>query len=341
VKGEEPVRFGLWLTAQHPANVPSGDAVRQHLEQVAIAREAGCSVVLAGQHFLPKPYWMLQNLPLLARVAAEAGNMRVGTGITLLTLLNPLEVAENYASLDAITGGRLVLGLGLGYRPVENRAFGVIGDRGPIFEDKLDVVRRLLGGETVTARGPGYQLDEAALTLVPETPIPIWLAANNDSGVRRAARLGDSWLINPHSDMIQLERQVTLFHETRAAAGLPLATELPAAREVCVRATDREAAEIARPYIEQKYASYVRWGHNSALPKGDSLAKEWGELSGSGRFIIGAPTTCVELIRQHQERLGITILICRIQWPGLPHREALRTLEYLAEVMRYFADGNH
>lgn len=330
------MRFGLWLTAQHPPGVSPATAVLQHVEQVAAARQAGCDLVLAGQHFLPEPYWMLQNLPLLARVAAEAGSMRIGAGVTLLTLLNPLEVAENYASLNAITGGRLVLGLGLGYRMVENRAFGVRGDRARLFEEKVDIVRRLLAGQLVTAKGPGYRLDGARLGLVPDVPTPIWLAANNDGGVRRAARLGDSWLINPHSDLNQLQRQVAVLHETRAAAGLAPVAALPAVRELCIRRTDQEAEAVARPFVEPKYASYVRWGQDRTLPRGESLAMGWAELSASGRFIIGSPASCIDLIRQHQEKLGVTDLICRVQWPGLPQREALRTLDFLADLMPGF-----
>jgi hypothetical protein len=96
---------------------------------------------------------MFQPVPLLARVAAAADGMTIGTGVLLLTLLKPVECAENAASLDAIAEGRFVLGVGLGYRPTENAAFGLEGGRARLFERKLDVVRRLLAGESVTATG--------------------------------------------------------------------------------------------------------------------------------------------------------------------------------------------
>ena len=136
--------------------------------------------------------------------------MRVGAGILLLTLLNPVEVAENAATLDAITDGRFVLGLGLGYRQEENDAFGLPEKRLRVFEQKLDVVRRLLEGEVVTAEGHGFRLHSQQLALRP-TQIPrppIWLAANNDNAVLRAARLADAWLLNPHTKLDELERQL-------------------------------------------------------------------------------------------------------------------------------------
>src|SRR3954471_11524910 len=98
---------------------------RDCCEQVRLARELGFDDVSAGQHFLSQPYQMLQPVPLLARIAAEAGEMRICSGILLLTLLNPVEVAEHAATLDAIKGGRFVLGLGLGYRQEQNDAFGL------------------------------------------------------------------------------------------------------------------------------------------------------------------------------------------------------------------------
>lgn len=333
------MKFGFWLTAQHPGTISAREAVRQHLEQVALAAESGFDLVLAGQHFLPQPYWMLQNVPLLARLAAVAGGMRVGTGISLLTLLNPLEVAETAATMDVIADGGFVLGIGQGYRQVENDAFGVGKSRGALFEQKARIVKDLLSGERVTADGPGFSLRDARLAL-PASTVPLWLAANNDAGVRRAARLGDAWLLNPHSGLAQLERQVVLYHQERVAAGLAPVSALPAAREVCVRPTDAEAIALARPYIERKYAAYLSWGQDATMPAGDSLRQDWPDLSGDGRFIVGSPRACTEQIVAHMRRLGITELVCRFQWPGTPQEEVLHSMRLFAdEVMPSVRDA--
>jgi alkanesulfonate monooxygenase SsuD/methylene tetrahydromethanopterin reductase-like flavin-dependent oxidoreductase (luciferase family) len=323
------LRLGLWLTAQHPNGLPPAQAVRQHAEQVAVARELGFDLALAGQHFLPQPFWMLQTIPLLARISADAGGMRMGTGILLLTLLNPLEVAENLATLDAMAPGGIVAGVGLGYRDVENAAFGVGGGRSRLFEAKLGVVRRLLAGEEVTAVGPGFELDGARLALVPERPPAVWIAANSDAGVRRAARLGDAWLLNPHARLDQLERQVGIYRETRRALGLDAGVALPVAREVWVRPTDAQAVAAARPHLERKYASYVEWGQDEVMPAGDTLSGGWDELSAGGRFIVGSPETVVAAMREHERRLGAGELICRVQLPGTPHEEAMESLRLL------------
>ncbi len=324
-------RVGLFLSGQHPSEVRPADAVGEHLEQVAMARELGFSSVWAGQHFLSHPFQMFQNIPLLARVAAEAEGMTIGTGIILLTLLNPLEVAENAATLDAIVDGRFVLGVGFGYRPVESAGFAVDRERRGLFELKLDVVRRLLAGEEVTAEGQGFRLNSARLSLLPEIPPPLWIAADADAAVRRAARLGDTWMISPHTNLAELERQAALFRVAREEAGREPVAGLPILKEVCVARTDEEAIAVARPFLQSKYETYVDWGQSEALPAGDTLRREWDELTAGGRFILGSPATCAAQIREHVDRLGIDELICRAQWPGMPQKDVLRTLRLLAE----------
>jgi alkanesulfonate monooxygenase SsuD/methylene tetrahydromethanopterin reductase-like flavin-dependent oxidoreductase (luciferase family) len=326
--------MGLFLAAQHLPGANAAAAVREHVEQVALARELGFDSVLVAQHFLSEPFQMLQSMPLLGRIAAEAEGMTLGTGISLLTLLNPVEVAENAASLHAIADGRFVLGVGIGYRPVENAAFGVAGARSALFEAKLDVVRRLLAGEEVTAEGPGYRLHRTRLSLRPATPPRVWIAANSDAAVRRAARLGDAWLINPHTRLDELERQVRLFTATRSEAGRPPVDGLPIVKEVYVAATDEQALRIARPHLEAKYEAYVEWGQSEVLPEGDSLRRPWDELTGGGRFIVGSPETCAALLREHVMRLGVDEVICRVQWPGMAQADVLRSLRLLAEEVR-------
>jgi alkanesulfonate monooxygenase SsuD/methylene tetrahydromethanopterin reductase-like flavin-dependent oxidoreductase (luciferase family) len=321
------MRWGLFVSAQHPAELEPEGAFEEHLEQVRLARDLGFHSVFCGQHFLAAPFQMFQPVPLVARLAAEAGDMTVGCGILLLPLLNPVEVAENAATLDAISGGRFVLGVGLGYRREENEAFGVTDRRAQIFAEKLEVVRRLLEGEEVTASGHGYRLERARLTLRPvQRPRPpIWMAANGDAAVRRAAALADTWFVNPHATVGELARQACLFVAERGSPP----EELPAIREACVAGSDEEALAIARPHLDRKYRAYVDWGQSEALPPTDTLRRDWDELR-AGRFVVGSPETAAAQIRELRDRVGITHLVFRVQWPGLPHADAKRTLELLA-----------
>jgi alkanesulfonate monooxygenase SsuD/methylene tetrahydromethanopterin reductase-like flavin-dependent oxidoreductase (luciferase family) len=328
-----PPRFGIFLSAQQPPAMAAAQIARDCCEQTGLARELGFDDVSAGQHFLTQPYQMLQLVPLLARIAAEAGEMRVCSGILLLTLLNPVEVAENAATLDAITDGRFVLGLGLGYRREENDAFGLPERRVSIFEQKLDIVRRLLEGEAVSAEGHGFRLREQQLALRPtQTPRPpLWLAANNDNAVLRAARLADAWLLNPHTKLDELERQLRLYHAERARCGLAPVTEIPIIKELHVGSDDVSALRAAQPFLEDKYRAYVRWGQSEVLPEGDTLRQAFDQLAQGGRFIVGGPETCARQIREHVERLGATTFLFRFQWPGMPQELVLASMRRAAE----------
>jgi alkanesulfonate monooxygenase SsuD/methylene tetrahydromethanopterin reductase-like flavin-dependent oxidoreductase (luciferase family) len=324
------VRLGLLLSGQHPPGDSAVAAVRQHVEQVELARELGFSSVWTSQHFLSEPFLYFQSVPLLARVAAAAEGMTVGTAILLLTLLNPVEVAENAATLDAIAGGRFVLGVGLGYRAVENAAFGVAQKRADLFERKLEIVRRLLSGDSVTASGEGFELEDARLMLAPERPPPIWIGADSDAAVRRAARLGDAWLVGPHTRLDELERQMRLYRATRGSHGRPAPASTPVLKEVCVAATDEEALEVARPYLKDKYDAYVDWGQSDVLPPADTLRREFADLSAGGRFVLGSPETCASVLSDHVDRLGADLFICRLQWPGMPQQQVLNSMRLLA-----------
>ncbi len=325
------LRLGLFLAAQYPEGRDAREGIADHVEQVGFARELGFSSVMAGQHFLSDPYQMAQPIPLLARMAAEAEGMTIGPGVLLLPLLNPLQVAEEIATLDAIAAGRVALGVGIGYRDVEMAAFGVTDKPSKVFEVKLDIITRLLAGEEVTASGPGYTLDAAKLALVPSKKVPVWVAANRDVAVRRAARVGDAWLMNPHTTLDELERQHGVFLAAREEAGLPVPAEIPALREVCIAPTDEEAMLVAGRYLAGKYAAYVDWGQSDVMPDGDTLRKAWAELTDGGRFIIGSPETAGRMIAEHAERAGTTHLICRVQWPGMQQDLALRSIRLLAE----------
>jgi alkanesulfonate monooxygenase SsuD/methylene tetrahydromethanopterin reductase-like flavin-dependent oxidoreductase (luciferase family) len=339
----DDIDIGVFLSGQHPRGFPPAQALREHIAQVELARELGLSSVWAGQHFLSHPFQMFQSVPLLARVAAEAGGMTVGTAILLLTLLNPVEVAENAATLDAIAGGRFVLGIGFGYREVENAAFGVARGRADLFERKLDVVRRLLAGESVTASGEGFALNDVELALGTSRLPPIWIAANSDRAVRRAARLGDAWFVNPHTKLDELARQMRLYRDERAAAGRSEKGATPVLKEVCVAASDEQALAVARPHLQNKYLTYVDWGQSDVLPRGDTLRREFADLTAGGRFVIGSPETCAALLAEHVERLGADHFVCRLQWPGMPQRDVLHSMRLLGEevlpILRGHAGG--
>ena len=324
------------LVNQHPPADSLVDRWAEVLMQVRLARSLGFDLIVFGQHYLVGEFAMLQPAVSVARAAAEAGTMRIGVSIYLLPLLNPVAIAEEAASLDVITGGRFIFGVGLGYRDVEDRAFGVgKGERVRRLREHRRVIRQLWAGEPATLETPYCRLDGARIGLRPvQRPgPPVWMAANNDRAVERAAELGDAWVINPHATLATIARQMGVYRAALASAGKPFPAELPMRRELFVADTSARAVELARPHVENKSAAYVAWGQHRALPAGDDMTQTFDGLA-QDRFIIGDPARCAEEMNRCVAATGATTMIVRVNFPGMPHDIVTGAMRLLAEQVR-------
>ncbi len=328
-----PLTFGLALSVQHPPEGSQADRFAEHVEQVKLASAVGFDSVWASQHYLSAPFSYFQPIPVLARVAADAGRMTLGTGVLLLPLHHPVEIAEQIATLDVICGGRFVFGVGLGYRDAENQAMGLDpkGRVGRLVEG-LEVIERLWSGEPVRYAGRHFTLDNVRISMPPQQRPrpPIWLAGNGDAGVKRAARLGDAWLMNPHATLPTLERQLALFRDTRRELGRPPARDVPLIRECYVAPESAQASAEARPFLAAKYEAYRSWEQDKALPTGEEFAPDFDALA-RDRFVLGDPGRVREALVRYRERLGATSMIFRLQWPGMAPDKVLRSIKLLGE----------
>src|SRR6266516_4714095 len=218
------MKIGIFLTNQNPVGSDLVSALENQCLMTRLARDRGWDAVATGQHYLSEGMSQLQLIPYLARLAADAGHMTGVAGVLLIGLHNPVEVAECMASIDVIWQGNFVFGVGLGYRDIEFDAFGVPrGQRVRRFEQCLEVVRRLWTEDNVSFANDICKLNNVTMTCRPvqQPHPPIWFAANNDRAVRRAARLGDSWFVNPHATIPEITRQLALYRAELAGLGKP------------------------------------------------------------------------------------------------------------------------
>jgi alkanesulfonate monooxygenase SsuD/methylene tetrahydromethanopterin reductase-like flavin-dependent oxidoreductase (luciferase family) len=138
------MQLGVYLNAQHPAEDDPARRFAETVEQVRLIRALGFDAIWGGEHHAPPGFHYFPLLPFLQRLAAEADGLALGTNLILLPLHNPVEVAEIGAFLDVISGGRFLLGVGLGYRPEEFALFGVpIAERVSRLVEGIEVIRRL------------------------------------------------------------------------------------------------------------------------------------------------------------------------------------------------------
>jgi len=307
------------------------------LAWVAAARDLGYDYISTGQHFLASPFQMLQPLPLLARLAPEAGEMRFLTTL-LLSLHHPVELAELAATVDVITGGRLIISAGRGYRDVEYRAFGVWPEQatGRMVEC-IECLRGLWSGREFSYEGRHFRLERARIGLLPvQRPHPeLWVSANADAAVVRAARLGLPWNVNPHAYYATIERQLGLYREAARRAGHDAGVMLPMGRELYCAPTRERALEEAAIYLHGKYQAYASWGQDRVLPGETSFRARFEELA-RDRFIVGSPEDCARELERYA-RLGIGSCHLRMHWPGMPPEFSRRSMElFAAEVIPAF-----
>lgn len=325
------MKLGLVLNSQFRPDQDPVVETRNLIEQVRLSRDAGLNGIYIVQHFLSDPYQAIQLWPLLGRIAAESGEMQIGSSILLLTLFNPIYAAEHAASLDILTGGRFALGVGLGFRDEEFHAFGIDPrDRAARFNESMSLLMRLLRGEEVTHAGKFFKLDGAVLRPTPiQKPYPpVWMAASGDLGVKRAARHGVPWLINPHATIGTIAAQQVLYRETLIEYGHTDPHDVPIFRELAIAPTREQAVHRSASYLEGKYSAYAKWGLDKPMPEHERLQAPFEELA-EDRFIVGSPEQCLNQIHRYQEVLGANILMARVQWPGMSQRDTLDQIEML------------
>jgi alkanesulfonate monooxygenase SsuD/methylene tetrahydromethanopterin reductase-like flavin-dependent oxidoreductase (luciferase family) len=337
-----PVRFGLVVNGDEP---PDRDPLAILDEQVAgavAARDAGFDAVSVAHRYSYGPArgdergealttWRLQPLLLLAHLAAVLrDSVHYQTSILLSTGAHPVQLAEDVSTLDAMCRGRLRLGIGLGWMPYEFEAFGVDARRrGERFAELLRAYRRLLTEPTVDVAGKHFTLRDAALVARPvQRPMPpLWVGASSDAAVRRAADLGDTWVMSAHIDLATLVRQRALFHEARTALGRPPVTQVPISRLVVI-AEDRETAlREVRPMAEEWYRKRGQWGW--FVTDGPDVDVR---LLGEGRWIVGDPDDCLNQVRRLRDELGVTDVVCTLP-PHIGQERRLRTVELLGKYV--------
>jgi len=315
--------------------IEGGHYWSEALEEVTRGEELGFdSVWMEEHHSVTNHYWP-SPLTILAGFASRTSKVMLGTDILVAAFYHPVRLAEDVALLDVMTKGRMTLGIAIGYKPDEFTLYGVdLAKRGARFEEQLAIVKGLWTEERLTFNGRYYTVD-GRLEPKPLTRPhpPIWIGGWGDLTLRRAATLADNWIPGPTADLRRLTAAKKAFLDNRAAAGRTAAiTEWPLTRDVIIADTDQRARELAEAHIMVAYRREYAGGWRHPFIDA-SIATDLDKLM-EDRFIIGGPDQVIPKIRRFVEQYGMTHLICRLFFPGMPHRHIMRELELIArEVM--------
>jgi probable F420-dependent oxidoreductase len=328
-----PLQIGVMLRGQYEFGVDMAVAAEELIEQARMADRLGYASITKGSHYSTPDYQALQQLPVLARLSGEVKNARLNAGIVLLPLHKPLDIAEQLATIDILSNGRLIFGVGIGYRDVEFKAFGTsMKERGRRTTEALIAIKRLWSEDVVSMKGTHFELDEAVCWPKPiQTPNPpIWIGGNANAAMKRIVEHGDCWYINPHTTIETLVTQVDYYKRLLDEAGKPFPVEFPMRREAFVAPTREEAIKLAGPFVSKKYAAYHSTGQSDQLPEGETLAGGFEELVGD-RFLIGSPDDVAEQMIDINKRLGVNHLIVSMEWAGMVKSVAMDCMQLMAE----------
>jgi alkanesulfonate monooxygenase SsuD/methylene tetrahydromethanopterin reductase-like flavin-dependent oxidoreductase (luciferase family) len=335
------MKVGFHLTPfWSPTDRGATRIIDEAIEVVSAASRMGFAWVSIGQHWLSHPTVWPQPFPVLARLAPETGSMRLKTSVLLLPILNPVETAENVATLDHISHGRLDVGVAIGYREKELETAGLTRkDRVPKLEESLALMKQLWSGEAVTFPGAYTRVSVGRMGFAPyqKPHPPLEMGAQSEGATRRAARLADGVFFGPQVAWRDVGRLGGVFREARAQAGAPTAGSVGASRSLIVGSSKEAAVAAGREYLEKTFAMYRAWEMQertmASLQLGFDVAlDDW--------TVHGSPRDCVEAIERAREmgldKIGFTIyslpreVPARIDYMRMIAEEILRPAGALA-----------
>ena len=263
--------------------------------------------------------------PLLILAAAAARTQRLGLGTTsyLLPIRNPLQAAEDIAVLDRISNGRVILGLGRGFRKALFEAFNVsVKDKRDIFEASLDIMVRAWRGEPVSYNG-GEPVRLAPLPVQRPHP-PLWVAAFGPKAVTQAGRLGLPYFASPMESYDRLSENYGLHREVLDQTGHAADGAVPMMRTAFV-SESRDLLGRVREALDHQAKEMRASGSALLRKRAEAALDEWA--------LVGEPARVADEIARYREGLGMTHLIVRGSIPVTEPADRIRSLERIAELI--------
>jgi alkanesulfonate monooxygenase SsuD/methylene tetrahydromethanopterin reductase-like flavin-dependent oxidoreductase (luciferase family) len=334
------MRFGLFGSAQARRAGPDTDSsqgFREFIDNNVEAEALGYYSTFLVEHHFTGFGQVSASLNLLTWLGARTRHLRLGTAVLVLPWHNPVLLAEQAATLDLLSGGRLDFGVGKGYRHNEFAGFCVpMEEADERFEESLDVMTQAFTSDTpFSHRGKYWQFDN----IVVEPPTaqrphpPFWMGAGSASSVRQVAERGYNMLLGQHSLSEEILEQVAQFRDEVAARGRafdPMRVAVARAVHIAKDAADKEAA------LERRYQGHMRINALAKRPAGDTRERfkhdeAEARYESAESALFGSPDEIVKKLERLQQG-GVEYVI--INFGG--SRENIR--RFARDIMPAFTD---
>ena len=321
------------------------DLARQYEDRLVLAEAYDRGVFhayhLAEHHGTPLGLAPSPSV-LLAAVAQRTSRLRLGPLVYTLALYNPVRLVEEVCMLDALSGGRLELGVGRGISPIELRMLGVEPDEAPsLYAERLEILLRGLTSERLTFEGEHHVLRDVPMELRPvQRPHPpLWYGLGRAESAPRVARQRMNAVCNGPAEQVRAiidAYRAAWEEEGHAIEDLPL---LGRSHHLVIGDTDAEARALAGPAYREWFASLDHlWRvHGTRVPL--PMPEDPDEAIAAGICVAGSASTVRDRLLDECERAGVNYLLGRFAFGALPLEASLRSVDlFEREIAPAFAD---
>ena len=329
-------KIGVGLfTAQVP---PGSDRTfeqeyRDILELSRVIESSGLDGAWVSEHHFSGDGYLPSLLPLMAAMAAVTERIELGTGVVLAPFHDPLRMAEDFAVVDQIAGGRLISGFGIGWREEEFRAFGIdVSSRVRRTRELVEVLRKAWTGDYFSYSGRYYNYTDVKVTPPPKRVPPILIGGFVDDAIKRAGRLGDGY-ISSRAQPDRVREAFRMAAEERAAAGHDGPPIVALLQNAYVTEDPERDWPMIRDGIGHQLGVYAGWREGTDVEGKDLAIKPPSEEQIRATTAFGTPEEVAESLGPLAEILGEypeSHLILRLHYPGMTAEPATRAIELLA-----------
>lgn len=341
------MKFGLLHLFESPGGNTEKEMVDENLEMIQAADELGFDSIWLAEHHFSEYGVMPSTAVMAAALARSTKNIRIGTGVVVLPLHNPIQVAEEFAMVDLLSNGRLDFGVGRGYQPSEFQGFGIdMDDSRDRFDESLEVILKLWTEESVTFNGKYVQMQDLRVRPRPmQLPHPpVWVAGISPQTFSLVGSKGYNLLFPPPWQ--PSTTAINTYREALSAAGHdPHGTRIAALVHMYVDdETERAKKDFEEPLIwyYRTFSGLVArpagvaapntYEHYSAL-RDLTETVTYEQLLALDGVVVGDPELCISKIRRLKELYGVTDILCWTRLGGLDHRKVMHSMELCAKYV--------
>lgn len=328
--------FGYLFDFRNPAqwHKPWHQLYGEVLDVAAWTEQAGFGAAWVPEHHLANDGYLPSPLVALSAIAARTERISLGSWIALAPLYHPTRFASDCAVLDITSGGRLEMGLGIGYRKREYAAFG--GDftkRGRLFDEWLEIVTRLWAGETLDFAGQHFQLNGArVMPPAPRGRIPLYIGGWAEKAMERVVTYGEGYVGTPNGGIRYVEKLRQMGRDVSQAR-----VRIGDFFTVVARDPEQAAEELA-PYFHHVNNTYGEWDlEENSLGDEGMKSMSFEDFKKSGVLQIMTPHAAITRFKSMQESMPLDH-VSMMMPPGLPAERFIAYAQLFAdEVLPAFA----